>query len=143
MTGPRGSRLLALSALLVFVSAGAKLLAQSNNTTQSSSAAPAGKAPDSHSQATGSTVTGDQLQTLPIPSRNWQEFLLDPQVPGSESEDADEPTQSSRRSPAVTLDGAPAGLVFGTTGKRRSAGSSLIAPGASESAVRAVRVVGY
>ncbi len=60
---------------------------------------------------------------------------------GSESEDADEPTQSSRRSPAVTLDGAPAGLAFGTTGKRRSAGSSLIAPGASESAVRAVRVV--
>lgn len=82
MTGRKGSKLLALSALLVFLSAGARLLAQSDNTTQSNTAAPAARSADSRNQAADSTVTSDQLQALPIPGRNWQDFI-DPHAPGS------------------------------------------------------------
>lgn len=142
MTGRTGSKFLALSALLVLVGAGAKLLAQSDNTTQPNTASPAAQSADSRNQAADSTVTGDQLQALPIPGRNWQDFI-DPQAPGSsDSSDREDSSHSSSRATTVTLDGSPAGLAFGNTTKRRSGGGSRITPGASESAIHAVRVAG-
>jgi hypothetical protein len=142
MTGRKGSKFLALSALLVFVGVDAKLLAQSDNTTQPNTALPAAQSADSRNQAADSTVTGDQLQALPIRGRNWQDFI-DPQAPGSsDSSDREDSSHTSGHATTVTLDGAPAGLAFGNATKRRGGGGSLITPGVSESAVHAVRVAG-
>ncbi len=143
MTGRKGSKLLVLPVLLFSLSAGAKLFGQSDSTTQSNPTQTAVQNASSRDQAPDSAPTADQLRALPIPARNWQEFLLDSPVSGgSEDSDADTPSRRSNRGTTVTLDGVSTRLAFGATGARRNGGGSLLVSGAGESAIRAVRVVG-
>jgi hypothetical protein len=81
--------------------------------------AAAGK-PDPASPPVTATIAAEQIQSLPVSGRRWQEFLLDtPAV--SASPDAAQPSfrAASEQSAEITVDGASVRLAFGV-----SAGSS-------------------
>jgi hypothetical protein len=93
------------------------------------------------SQPSTLTLDSDQLQALPAPGRNWAAFVLD--TPPAGAPEPDESSSHTRgREVEVTLDGAPTRLAFGNTEAHhaRNVGGSLIGPGASEAAIRAVQV---
>jgi hypothetical protein len=141
MTGSKGSNLLALSALLIAISPGTTLLAQSDNTTQSNSTPSAAQNTDAHSQASDAAMSADQLQALPIPGRNWPAFLAGSPAP-AESDDGDGDASSRRpaSAPTVSLDGVSTRLAFGEMEGRGGSSRRLIAPGMGEAAIHAVQV---
>ena len=88
-----------------------------------------------------STLSGEDLQALPLAGRHWENFVLD--TPAGEAasveDDGREVATSTARIGApgtVSVDGASIRLGFGG---RRMRGSSLIGPGASEAATVEVR----
>lgn len=88
------------------------------------------------------TLSGAQLQALPIAGRDWKNFVLDaPPERGSETDDLE---RSSRGTINREVDGAAINLAFGGSGmgRMRGRGSAMIGPGASESAIREVQVGG-
>lgn len=87
------------------------------------------------STAEGVSVTGDQMQELPIAGRNWAEFGLDADV----REDQDRPQAASRRNMNARLDGAGSGLAFSRRMGVGGRGSSQMSAGMPESAVGEVK----
>jgi hypothetical protein len=141
MTGCKGSKLLVLPVLLFAVSTGAKLFGQPDSTTQSNTVQTAAQSETPRDQAPDSGISGDQLQALPIPARNWQQFLLPSSQQAAQSSDTYTSSQDSGRTPTVTLDGVSTRLAFGNVGTQRSASGPLGASSTGESAIRGVRVV--
>lgn len=94
--------------------------------------------------ATTSTLTGEQLQTIPASGRRWENFVLDSPPTATQSDgDGDKSQRASSRNPdAVTVDGVNRSLAFNGRGARmRGKGSSLYEPGVSESAIDEVSTV--
>jgi hypothetical protein len=105
----------------------------------------AARSADPGSVTDSSTVTAGQLQALPLTGRNWESFVLDtPPAENSASSDGQGLLRSGGEGPvAFTVDGASIRLAFGGAGagRLRGRGASLVGPGASEVAIRAVQTV--
>ncbi len=146
MTGSKLSTLLILSALLIGISPGAMLSAQTDTPTQvnplQAAAKSANPSSESGAQPDALTISAEELRALPIPSRNWQEFVVDPSSPGS-SEGSDEDAAARRlgRPATFTVDGISTGLAFGVTDVRQRSSRSFTAAGVGESTIRTVRVL--
>ena len=86
-------------------------------------------------------LTEGQIQSLPLPRRNWESFVLDASGPAVTAPDTESRTmQSGTRQAAVTVDGTDMRLAFGdtATGRTRVNGSSQIGP-SNETAVHEVQ----
>lgn len=94
------------------------------------------------SAAVATTIPAVQLQALPLPERNWQNFVLDQPEQAAE-EDADNPfaVRGVNQASAMMVDGVDTRLGFGSpgTGRMKGQSPSLIGPGASEAAIREVQ----
>ena len=90
--------------------------------------------------STPTTLTSDQLQALPLPGRNWENFVLDARSSESQGEEQSKAPQSGIVSTAIAVDGVSIRLAFGATesSPTRSCVAALIGPGASEAAIREV-----
>ena len=77
-----------------------------------------------------------QVQALPLPGRNWQNFFLD--TPGSAARGDDEQRIPARTSASgeITLDGARMQPAFGS----RNGSSSMMSPASAETAIREVQM---
>ncbi len=84
-----------------------------------------------------------QLQALPLPGRNWQNFLLDAPSSPTGARDEQRSPASIGLAPEISVDGARTGLAFGSAnaGRAGNSNSSLMSPGASETAMRDVQVL--
>jgi hypothetical protein len=92
----------------------------------------ASQRPDPVAPAVASNITADQLQSLPVSGRRWQEFLADSPA----ASPATESTQTSFRgateqSAEITVDGLSTRLAFGVTA---GSGSSSASDPASQNA---------
>jgi hypothetical protein len=99
----------------------------------------AARAPDTVHPAVTTTLTAEQMQSLPLSGRHWENFSLDrpPEAPP-----ADDIGGGSMREPAgAAVDGASMRLAFGGRGAGRASAASLMGPGASEAAIREMRAV--
>ena len=92
---------------------------------------------DLTTQTTSTTLTGEQLQALPVQGRHWENFALDAPATSATAEEVepDSSRNTDRQTPSVSVDGASTRLAFG--GRMR--GSSLIGPGTNEAAIGQVR----
>jgi hypothetical protein len=141
MTGRKGSKLLVLPVLFFFLSAGAKSFGQSDSAAQDNPTS-IERDTSSREQALEPQPTADQLRALPLPERNWEQFLLDsPSADGSQREDADTPSRDDGHAMTVTLDGVSTRLAFGRAGTDQNAGRSFLVSGAGEAGVHVIQVV--
>jgi hypothetical protein len=88
-------------------------------------------------------LSSEQLQSLPLQGRHWENFVLDTPVRrGGQGEDTPDTPQKSGQTPvSVTVDGASTRLVFGGRGGGSMRSSSLMGPGRNESAIGEVRML--
>jgi len=88
------------------------------------------------------TISGEQLQSLPLNGRRWEQFVLD--TPATATTTASDEQWDSRGGarPAqgVTVDGAATRLAFGGSGAARSGASMLVSAGASEAAITELQI---
>ena len=92
------------------------------------------------SQQSSQSLDTAQLQALPLPSRNWQSFLLDtPVVPSSASDEQRSPARTGMM-PEFTVEGARVQLAFGNTTAGRTR-DGLISPGSGDSTIRELQIV--
>ncbi len=92
------------------------------------------------------TLTGEQLEGLPLARRNWENFILD----SAAGQGAGEETERSSGGRSVladteSVDGAHVRLAFAggnsaTDGSRESRAGTLLGPGGNEAAIREVTV---
>ncbi|MGB6193803.1 MAG: hypothetical protein WBF42_15145 [Terracidiphilus sp.] len=89
-----------------------------------------------------STISAEELQTLPIPARNWQEMVVGASSPGAdEGGDEDAAARRLGRPATFTVDGVSTRLAFGVTSATQRSSRSFTAAGVGESAIRTVRVL--
>jgi hypothetical protein len=88
-------------------------------------------------------LSSEQLQSLPLQGRHWENFILDTPVRrGGQGEDTPDTQQKSGGTPAsVTVDGADTRLAFGGRSGGGVRASSLMGPGRNESAIGEVRTL--
>jgi hypothetical protein len=88
-------------------------------------------------------LSSEQLQSLPLQGRHWENFILDSPVRrGGQGEDTPDTQQKSGGTPAsVTVDGADTRLAFGGRSGGAVRASSLMGPGRNESAIGEVRTL--
>lgn len=94
--------------------------------------------------AESTTLSADQLQSLPASGRRWQEFVLDtPAASTQTGNSAESAARGAVREPAaVTIDGVSRRLAFGASGSwLRARGNAMDMPSVSESAIRQVSTV--
>jgi hypothetical protein len=79
------------------------------------------------------TVTGDQLQELPVTGRHWENFALDAAAAtrASADESQDRSADTVREPSSVTVDGANTRLAFGGRSGGAVRGATLMGTGAS------------
>jgi hypothetical protein len=77
--------------------------------------------------AADTTLTAEQIQTLPASGRRWQQFLLDAPASSADVSPAQASFHGGQESAATTIDGANTTLAFGP-----SAGASSHSAGAEE-----------
>jgi hypothetical protein len=84
-----------------------------------------------------------QLQALPMPGRNWQNFLLDTPAPSTGVADEQRAPASPGIAPEITVDGSHIELAFGSANVARTGNgtSSLMSPVPSLTAMRDVQMV--
>ncbi len=101
----------------------------------------AAHAVDSEPSTPAATLTGEQLQALPLHGRHWEAFALDTYDSGATEADAGTESirGSARAAASVTVDGATTRLAFGGRAGGRLRSSSLMSAGANEAAIREVR----
>ena len=88
-------------------------------------------------QQQAQSLDSTQLQALPLPGRNWQNFLLDsPPAPTSAADEQRTPARTGASS-AITIDGELIQPSFSA----RNGTSSLISPASSESTIRGVQTL--
>ena len=81
------------------------------------------------------TLSGEQLQALPVSGRHWENFVLErPASPAAADDEEQSPARGSGEKPeAVSVEGASSRMAFGGTGWTRGHGAAL-----GEAAVRQV-----
>lgn len=98
--------------------------------------------PEPVQPAVATTLSGEQLQSLPLNGRRWEQFVLD--TPATAATLAsDEQVQSSggaRPAEGITVDGAATRLAFGGRGVGRGGRSMMVSAGANETAVSELQV---
>jgi hypothetical protein len=98
--------------------------------------------PDPIQPEVTTTISGEQLQALPLNGRHWEDFVLD--APASTTTIANEeqavPGAGRRIADGISLEGASTNLAFGGTGSGRARASSLIGAGGNEAAIQEVQV---
>ncbi len=94
-------------------------------------------------QLTSQSSDSAQLQALPLPRRDWQEFLLDTPAPPAGVRDEQRTRASAGISSEITVDGVPAELAFGSAhaGRTANGNSSLIRATPSETGMRDVQIM--
>ena len=99
---------------------------------------------DAIAPAGEATLTGEELESLPIAGRRVEDFSLDsiPEIPHGHD------PESLARSPgpgtdpaALNVDGMSTRLAFGGRGSSRSATASLVGPRSTDSAIRELQAV--
>ena len=90
------------------------------------------------------SLDASQLQSLPLPSRDWQSFLRDVPEQGSGGSDQQKPSSNSEVAAEVTVDGARTQLAFAVTSGDRSYNpdSATMTPASGDSAIRGLQVAG-
>ena len=86
------------------------------------------------------TLTGSELEQLPLTGRDWRDLVLD--APPAATADRRDGSAAARGEPAaITVDGADIRLAFGTArlGGARIHGATLMGPAAGETAIRRVQ----
>ncbi len=93
----------------------------------------ASQKPDLVAPAVASTITADQLQSLPVSGRRWQEFLAGSPAAGPATESAQTSFRgATAQSAEITVDGLSTRLAFGVTaGSGNSSASDPASPNAS------------
>jgi carboxypeptidase family protein len=93
----------------------------------------ASQKPDPIAPAIASTITSDQLQSLPVSGRRWQEFLADSPAASPTTESAQPSFHgASAQSAEITVDGLSTRLAFGVTaGSATSSASDPASPNTS------------
>jgi hypothetical protein len=96
--------------------------------------------PDPISPAITTTLSAEQLQTLPVNGRRWQDFVLETaSTPAGGAAEA-APDSAAKEPAATTVDGVNTTLAFGEAGPEGSS-VSLRRSSMSEMAIRTVRTV--
>jgi hypothetical protein len=97
-------------------------------------------------EATATTVTGTELESLPANGRRWEEFIMDAPADEAQTNGASSPLDSAGLvSSDVTVDGVNLRLAFGNTSASPSGPRAQSAAGhgmVGESAVNEVRTAG-
>jgi len=93
------------------------------------------------SAATTPTVTGEQLEALPLAGRRWEKFALDAPAASGQAEEEGQGLSGGTRGATtpITVDGASTRLAFSGRSGARMLGSSLMGPGRNEAAIREVQ----
>ena len=102
------------------------------------------RAPEPVQPAVTTTISGEQLQSLPLKGRNWEEFVLDTPAATAvaASEEQVDPSGGARPAEGISVDGASSKLAFGGRGTGRAGASSLMGVGGNEAAVEELQVGG-
>jgi hypothetical protein len=88
------------------------------------------------------TLSGEQLQALPLAGRRWENFVLDaPVASAMTNEDSQTAPHTERQGTSLVVDGASTRLAFGGRAGGRLHSSSLMGPGTNELGVSEVRTV--
>jgi hypothetical protein len=92
--------------------------------------------------AAGATISGEELSSLPVSGRNWQQFLADSPPAGNQTSGTDGSNfgEETRAANAVTVDGANLHLAFGGRNSGSSQAATRMSTTVSETAVGAVAV---
>ncbi len=92
--------------------------------------------------AAGATISGEELRSLPVSGRNWQQFLADSPPAGNQTSGTDGSNfgEETRAANAVTVDGANLRLAFGARNSGRSQAETRMSSAVSETAVGKVEV---
>ncbi len=95
----------------------------------------------SHASApeTEATLSGQQLQALPLAGRHWEDFVLDSPAARTEPDEEKPASTAGRTPPSVSVDSANIRLAFGGRAGGRMRSASLMGPGANEAAISEVR----
>ncbi len=96
---------------------------------------------DPESSPSGVSLSGEELQALPLYGRHWQDFALETPGGNRAPEEQEQETDSRaapRAAGTVSVDGASMRLAFGRAGGRVR-GASLMSPGANEAAIAELR----
>lgn len=94
------------------------------------------------SPSTSDPLTAGQIQSLPMPRRNWESFVFDSSGPAvTAAEENSQTSDAGNRTSAVTFDGASLHAAFGdTTGRMPVRGRSLMGP-SNEASIREVQSI--
>jgi Carboxypeptidase regulatory-like domain len=85
----------------------------------------ASQQPAPAAQAVTTTISADELQSLPVTGRHWQEFLLDTPAASAQSGGASQPSLrgSVNQAPDSSIDGMSTELAFGASASNASRSS--------------------
>jgi Carboxypeptidase regulatory-like domain len=88
------------------------------------------------------TLSGEQLQALPLAGRRWENFVMDvPVASAMTNEDSQTAPHAERQGTSLVVDGASTRLAFGSRAGGRLHSASLMGPGTNELGVSEVRTV--
>ena len=101
----------------------------------------AGK-PDPVQPVVTTTISGEELQSLPLNGRRWEQFALDTPATAATTASDEQPESSggTRSAEGITLDGAAVRLAFGGLGAARAGASALMNAGSNEAAITELQV---
>ncbi|MFZ0394711.1 MAG: carboxypeptidase regulatory-like domain-containing protein [Terracidiphilus sp.] len=88
------------------------------------------------------TISGEQLQSLPLNGRRWEQFALETPATAATVAIDEQPESSGGVRPAqeITLDGAQTKLAFGGSGATKDSASSLMSAGSNEATITELQV---
>ena len=92
--------------------------------------------------AVTTTISGEQLQSLPLNGRRWEQFALDTPVTAATAALDEQPESSGGARPeqAISLDGAATKLAFGGRGAARAGSSTLMSARTNEAAITELQI---
>ncbi|HEX8813298.1 MAG TPA: carboxypeptidase-like regulatory domain-containing protein, partial [Terracidiphilus sp.] len=92
--------------------------------------------------ASSTTLTGEEIRSLPVAGRDWHQFTLDAPPAGNQTSGTEGSKfgEEARGTNTVLVDGANTRLAFDAKASGRSS-QSLLGPAANESAVHSVETV--
>ena len=90
------------------------------------------------------SLDSTQLQSLPLPGRDWQSFLRDIPDQASRGDDQQKSPSGPGVTPEVTIDGSRIQLAFGNTSPdpTHSRESTVMSPASGEAVIRRLQVIG-
>ena len=90
-------------------------------------------------QAPLPTLSDQQLQSLPLAGRHWEDFVLDSPEARTEPDEEKPASTAGRNPPSVSVESANIRLAFGGRAGGRMRSASLMGPGTNEAAISQVR----